>query len=85
MKKKHHLFKGGMLTFAVVGSLVYFGTAFARTESTSVTLDSGTEAANCGYTGNSSDHCSASDGSHNYQILQCAPSTSGGCYYDTVN
>jgi hypothetical protein len=31
------------------------------------------DAANCAYTGNSSDYCNASDGTHNLKVTNCRP------------
>lgn len=38
-------------------------------------------ATNCYYTGNSSDYCYASDGTHNLKVINCTPGSTE-CYYD---
>jgi hypothetical protein len=38
------------------------------------------EATNCQYTGNYSDYCYASDGTHNLKVLRCRPGTTSCSY-----
>jgi hypothetical protein len=40
-----------------------------------------TEAANCAFTGSSSDHCNASDGKRNLKVLNCSPGETS-CSFD---
>jgi hypothetical protein len=46
------------------------------------TSDSDGTATNCTYTGNSSDYCNASDGTHNLKVTNCRPGSTS-CGYDT--
>ncbi len=39
------------------------------------------DATNCTYTGNSSDYCNASDGTHNLKVQNCKPGSTD-CAYD---
>jgi len=40
-------------------------------------------ATNCTFTGNSGDQCYASDGTHNYRVLECKPGETD-CGYNNV-
>lgn len=80
MKKQKFLQFVGVLVFFVLGSF-YYVSSYAN-QGTAVVLDTGGEAKNCQYTGNSSDYCYASDGSNNLKVLRCKPGTTS-CYYDT--
>lgn len=64
-------------------SAFYYKSIYAnRASSLVLELDSGGTATNCAYTGNSSDYCNASDGTHNLKVINCRPGSTS-CYYDT--
>ncbi len=83
MKKKNLLLKRGMLALFMVGSLAYFGKAFARAESSSSYDDTYPEANGCEYTDNYSTSCHYSSGGTGYSIKRCQSGSSSTCYYDT--
>jgi hypothetical protein len=54
---------------------------FAITISTALFASTQYEAANCEFTGISSDYCFASTGTKNVRVLECRPGT-GECYFE---
>jgi hypothetical protein len=63
--------------FSVIAVICFSGLMFAQ----STTIDGDADpAANCKYTGNSSDYCYASNGQNNLKVLKCRPG-SGTCNY----
>lgn len=80
MKKQKVLQFAMMLVLFFLGIFYYVTIYASRSGTFSVMLDTGGTATNCTYTGNSSDYCNASDGTHNLKVLNCRPGTTS-CYY----
>jgi hypothetical protein len=63
MKKQSHRVKFLSAAILIVGFFVVKG----------VYANELVPAANCTFTGNSSDYCNASDGTHNLKVINCRP------------
>jgi len=71
---KKNVFKT-ILFSILLGLCSFFGNAYELFKVNDV-------ANNCVHTGNPSDYCYASDGTHNIRILECKPGTRGVCNFD---
>lgn len=72
MKRKTNFKIAFVAAVLTTCSFVYSDKVFALAEDP--------EAANCAYTGNSSDYCNASDGTHNLKVQNCAPGSTSCSY-----
>ena len=74
--------KTSILKTMLLASLFVAGAALYENASAQTSTLGGNTADNCAFTGNSSDHCNASDGTNNLRILKCAPGETS-CGYDS--
>ena len=73
--KKTSILKTMLLASLCVAGAALYESASAQSSTLGNTAD------NCNFTGNNSDFCNGSDGTHNLKILQCAPGATS-CQYD---
>lgn len=74
--------QGALMLVLLVSGAFYYMNTYGNRMSALFAADTDGTANNCTYTGNSSDYCYASDGSHNLRVLRCVPGSTS-CYYDT--